>query len=75
MVALRQQFRVEHARADAAPRKRSASVVELAGRHEFKRPAYERRMTFEPKVDPLHWVIGLAIAGSFLGAIFALMAG
>jgi len=73
MVALRQQFRIDHANSGAGPRQRAARVVELAGRHELHRPTYERRLTFEPRVDPMHWIIGLAIVGSFLGAVFALM--
>jgi hypothetical protein len=74
MVALRQDFRVEHARSHAAARNRTATVIELAGRHEFNRPTYQRRMTFEPRVEALHWVIGLVIVGTFAGAVAALFA-
>ena len=74
MVALRQQIRIDHARLDSDRRVRPGSVAELAGRHEFHRPQYQRHVTLEPRIDPLHWIIGLLIAGSFVVAILALIA-
>ncbi len=73
MVALRKDFRAEHARSQTIPRARSATVVELAGRREFNPPTYQRRLNVEPRLETLHWLIGLVVV-SFLGAVAALLA-
>lgn len=73
MVALKQQIRIDHARLDSGRRVRPGSIAELAGRHEFHRPQFQRHVTIEPRIDPLHWVIALLVAGSFVFAILALV--
>ena len=73
MVASRRRIRAEHAKSKTEPRDRSAKVIELPGRREPRRPTYERRMAAEPKLELEHWIIGLVIAGSFIGAVLALV--
>ena len=73
MVALRREARIAHAKSNSPPRERSATVVQLAGRHQLNRPPVERRLVIERKMDPLHWIIGLIVAGTFAAAVLALM--
>jgi len=74
MTALGRQMRAERARVDLRARPRSAEILQFGGRREFHSPTVMRHVRVEQRLDPLHWLIGLVILGSFVGALYAAIA-